>query len=254
MSKFIDLSVTIEPTPPDLPPLMKITLERTDHQHGAGEARELFGVGPELLRDGEGWAAETLTCLGTHSSTHVDAPWHYNSKIGERQAEAIDELPLEWFFAPGVCLDFSAKEDGDAVTEAELVAELEQIGHTLAPLEIVLIRTGRDQFYGQPDYMKRGPGVSPEATSWLYEQGVRVVGIDAWGWDAPMHLQVEAAIEAGHPGVFWGAHQLGLSYSQIERLVGLEQLPPSGFTVACFPLKIAGGSAGPARVVAIVED
>jgi kynurenine formamidase len=56
------------------------------------------------------------------------------------------------------------------------------------------------------------------------------------------------------PGIFWAAHQLDLPYSQIERLANLERLPPSGFTVACFPLRLIGASAAPARVVAILED
>jgi kynurenine formamidase len=34
--------------------------------------------------------------------------------------------------------------------------------------------------------------------------------------------------------------------------MGLGQLPPSGSTVACFPLCLTGGSAAPARVVAIL--
>ncbi|HZI92110.1 MAG TPA: cyclase family protein [Thermoleophilaceae bacterium] len=41
----------------------------------------MFGVGAELLRDGEGWATEEFTRFGTHNSTHLDAPWHYNSTI-----------------------------------------------------------------------------------------------------------------------------------------------------------------------------
>ncbi len=53
---------------------------------------------------------------------------------------------------------------------------------------------------------------------------------------------------------FWAAHQSDLPDSQIERLVNLGSLPPSGFKVACFPLKIQGGSAGPARVVAMLRD
>ncbi len=36
-------------------------------------------------------------------------------------------------------------------------------------------------------------------------------------------------------------------------LANLDQLPPTGFRVCAFPLKVKGGSAGPARVVAIVE-
>jgi kynurenine formamidase len=118
----------------------------------------------------------------------------------------------------------------------------------------VLVRTGRDAFYGQPDYIDRGPGVTAEATRWLYEHGVRVMGVDAWGWDRPLRLQAADALERDAPGVFWEAHQVDLPYSQIERLVGLDQLPPCGFTVACFPLRLVRASAAPARVVAIIED
>ena len=80
------------------------------------------------------------------------------------------------------------------------------------------------------------------------------MGIDAWGWDVPLHLQAERARASGEPGVFWAAHQADLAYSQIERLVNLAALPAEGFTVACFPLRLEGGSAAPSRVVAIVPD
>jgi kynurenine formamidase len=118
----------------------------------------------------------------------------------------------------------------------------------------VLVRTGRDVFYAQPDYMMRGCAVTAQATRWLYERGVRVMGIDAWGWDGPLDRQAKEALDRGEPGIFWAAHQADLSYSQIERLVNLGSLPPFGFKIACFPLKIEGGSAGPARAVAIVDD
>jgi len=192
--------------------------------------------------------------LGTHSSTHVDAPWHYNSTIRGEPAKRIDELPLEWFYSDGVVLDFSEREDGDAVDAADLEAELERIGHELRELDIVLVRTDRDRFYGELDYMARGPGVSAEATHWLHERGIRVMGIDAWGWDRPLHMQAAEALERDEPGIFWAAHQCALEYSQIERLVNLSALPPRGFKVACFPLRLVGGSAAPARVVAIVPD
>jgi kynurenine formamidase len=116
------------------------------------------------------------------------------------------------------------------------------------------VHSGRDAFYGEPDYIARGPGVTAEATRWLYEQGVRVMGIDAWGWDAPLHLQAEEAKRRGEKGVFWAAHQAGLAYSQIERLVNLGALSSHGFMVSCFPLRLVGGSGAPSRVVAIVPD
>ena len=248
---LIDLSAPISPDPPDVPELLRTEIDYEDHAAGAATIEALFGVGSELLRDGEGWATDTFLRLGTHSSTHVDAPWHYNSTIGGERAPTIDELPLDWFYAPGVVVDATDREDGEALTAADFEQRLPR---PLRERDIVLVHSGRDAFYGQPDYIARGPGVTAEATRWLYDQGVRVMGIDAWGWDVPLHLQAERARASGEPGVFWAAHQADLAYSQIERLVNLAALPPEGFTVACFPLRLEGGSAAPSRVVAIVPD
>jgi kynurenine formamidase len=250
--RFVDLSAPITSDPPETPDALRTEIEFAAHEEGARAIEGMFGVGPELLRDGEGWAVETFLRFGTHNSTHVDAPWHYNSTVEGTIAKTIDELPLEWFHAPGVVLDFTAKADGDAITSAEIQAELDRIGHDLAPLDIVLVRTGRDAAYGRLEYMGLGPGVTPEATRWLHERGVRVMGIDAWGWDRPLWMQAEDAKATGEPGIFWAAHQVDLEYSQIERLVNLDQLPPTGFTVSCFPLRLVGGSAAPARVVALL--
>lgn len=251
--RFVDLSAPIVSSPDDAPSFQKTTIEYLDHAAGTEEVQTLFGVGPELLRDGEGWTRETMT-LGTHNSTHVDAPWHYNSTVEGAPAQTIDELPLEWFQAPGVCVEFRDRADGEVITAADMEAAIAAAGHDLQPLDIVLVRTGRDAFYTEPDYIARGPGVSAEATQWLYDRGVRVMGIDAWGWDRPLNLQAQEALEKQEAGVFWEAHQCDLAYSQIERLYGLDQLPPTGFTVSCFPLKVVRASAAPARVVAMIDD
>jgi len=250
--RLVDLSAPIVPTPDGTPPLLAVEIEFSGHDAGARQIESLFGVPPRLLRDGEGWAVEDFTRFGTHNSTHVDAPWHYNSTIRGERAQTIDELPLEWFYGPGVVLDMRAKADGDAVTVADVEEELTRIAHAPAPGDIVLICTGRDAFYGELDYIARGPGVTLDATRWLFDRGVRVMGIDAWGWDRPLHLQAGDAIERDQQGIFWAAHQADLPYAQIERLVNLSVLPPTGFQVACFPLRIVGASAAPARVVAIL--
>jgi kynurenine formamidase len=249
---LIDLSAPIEPDPEELPAPLRVELAYSDHAAGAAQIEAMFGVPPRLLRDDEGWAVEEFTRLGTHSTTHVDAPWHYNSTIRGEPAKPIDELPLEWFFADGVRLEMTGRADGEVIEADDVEAELERIGHQLKPLDIVLVHTGGDAFYGELDYIARGPGVSAEATRWLYDHGVRVMGIDAWGWDRPLHLQAAEALERDEPGIFWGAHQADLEYSQIERLVNLGALPDTGFKVACFPLRIVGAGGAPARVVAIV--
>jgi kynurenine formamidase len=251
--KIVDLSHTIVPSPQDLPDFLRVDVTYNDHRSGAREFEEQFGIPPRLFRNGEGPAGERLS-IGTHASTHLDAPYHYNSVIQGRPSPTIDELPLEWFFAPGVVVDARAKADGDAVTAKEMEGGIQDAGHDLNPGDIVLVHTGRDAFYGQRDYMLRGCGVTAQATRWLYERGVRVMGIDAWGWDAPLDGQAKEALKRDEPGIFWAAHQVDLPYSQIERLTNLSALPGTGFTVACFPLKIKGASAGLSRVVALVDS
>jgi kynurenine formamidase len=251
--RIVDLSVPITPSPETVPEMLRTEIEYSGHAAGAAQIAQMFGVGSELLRDGEGWATDTFTRLGTHNSTHVDAPYHYNSTVAGAPAQTIEQLPLDWFFRPGVVLDFHERADGETIDAADLDAALQRAGHELAERDIVLVRTGRDAYYAEPDYMIRGPGVSADGTRWLYGRGVRVMGIDAWGWDRPLNLQAQEALDARRPGIFWAAHQADLPYSQIERLGNLDQLPPTGFTVACFPLRLVGGSAAPARVVAILD-
>jgi kynurenine formamidase len=249
--RIVDLSAPITASDPEAGRFERTGIEFVDHKRGAAEIQELFGVPQRLLRNREGWARETFTYFGTHNSTHLDAPYHYNSVIAGSRAPTIDELPLEWFFAPGVVCDFTGKEDGQTITAEEVEESLLTAQHSLREGDIVLIHTGRDAYYAEPDYIFRGPGVSAEATRWLYDRGVRVMGIDAWGWDRPLNMQAKDALDKDDQGIFWAAHQADLAYSQIERLFNLAALPPTGFTVACFPLRIVGASAAPARVVAI---
>ena len=250
---LIDLSATIVHSPPQVPEVVRTDLLYHDHAQGAAQIQAILKVPPSLLRNGEGWATETFTRFGTHDSTHVDAPYHYNSTIQGQPAQTIDQLPLEWFFSDAVVLDMRHKADGEAMTSDDAQEALARMGYQLKALDIVLVYTGRDAFYHSPDYMFRGCGVTAEATEWLFAQGVRVMGIDAWGWDAPLNRQAVEALTHQQPGIFWAAHQVDLPYAQIERLMNLGSLPSHGFKVACFPLKIAGASAGPCRAVAMVD-
>jgi kynurenine formamidase len=250
--KIIDLSSTIENC--SVSPVDQVEISYSDHAEGAEAIQNMMGVPANLLRDGEGWAVETIDKLSTHGATHVDAPYHYNSTIQGKPAQTIDELPLDWFFRPGVKIDMRHKADDQVITQDDLQQALQKIDYSLQPFDIVLIQTGSDTHYGKPDYMMHGSGVTAEATHWLFDQGIRVMGIDAWGWDRPLHLQAQESITKNEPGIFWEAHQADLPYSQIERLMNLDKLPTTGLTIACFPLKIKGASAAPARVVAIFND
>lgn len=250
--RLVDLSAPIVASPPETPEALRTEIRFAGHAEGAAAIEALLGVPPRLLRDGEGWAVEEFTRLGTHNSTHVDAPWHFNSRLEDgTRSPTIDELPLERFFGPGLIVDATDREDGDALSAADVATRLprEPRGG-----DIVLVRTGRDAFLDAADYMIRGPGVTADATHWLHDRGVRVMGVDAWGWDAPLPLQAAEAKRQDEAGIFWAAHQAGLDYCQLERLANLGALPAEGFDVACFPLRIVGASGAPARVVAFVHE
>ena len=68
----------------------------------------------------------------------------------------LDELPLNWFFADAVVLELTHKRDNEHIDIRDLEIGLAEINYVLKPLDIVLLRTGRNQFYGQPDYSSHG--------------------------------------------------------------------------------------------------
>jgi kynurenine formamidase len=208
------------------------------------------------LPGGMGMAFERVQ-TETHHGTHVDAPYHYGPLCEGKPARTIDQLPLEWFYNPGVRLDLRHKPVGSTITVDDLRRALAAIGHTLRPLDIVMLWTGADQYWGRPEYLLRYCGLGREGTLWLLDQGVKVIGTDAWSLDRPPHFIEQDFIQTGDPGYLWPAHFAGREreYSQIEKLANLGALPAAtGFTVACFPAKIKGATGGWTRAVAIVED
>jgi len=252
--KFIDLAIPIESVPSD-PEFMIPQLEYIDHRGGLGSAQELLGCRPEDLPLGLGWAVEKVI-LSTHSGTHLDAPWHYAPISEGKKAKTIDQIPLEWCYGNGVVLDFRRKKDGALITIEDLEKALKKIRYRIKPRDIVLIMTGADRYWGKPEYLVKGCGMGRESTLWLLDQGVKVVGIDAWSWDRPLPLLKKEFAENKDATILWAAHFVGIDkeYLHIEKMANLSKLPPYGFTLICFPVKIKAASAGWVRPVAIVTD
>jgi kynurenine formamidase len=256
--RFVDLSVPIRAGIASDPPGMCPEIDYLDHYRTSGLATKLFpGLDPKKdLPEGQWLAVEQLK-LSTHNGTHVDAPWHYHTTMnGGEAAATIEELPLAWFFGAGVKLDFRDKPDGYLCTADDVRAALARISYDLKPFDIVLMNTSAGGNYGQPGYFERGCGFGRDATSFLLEQGVRVVGTDAWNWDVPLSAMVKRYRESGDISIINEGHKVGrdVGYSQIEKLGNLELLPPTGFLVCCFPVSIHKASAGWTRAVAILED
>src|ERR1041384_4973760 len=103
--RIIDLSVPLTHLAASEPLPAQIHYA-THEAEGLAQMRQLFGVKPEDLvySNGLGWAIEEIHAI-THTGTHVDAPYHYGPLAEGKPARRIDEVPLEWCYAPGVVVD-----------------------------------------------------------------------------------------------------------------------------------------------------
>jgi len=265
--RLIDLSVpissaTAEPGPPKI--------EYVGHHESA---TELASVATHLLREAShqapnspvitedaftdhlGLANENLQ-LDSHAGTHLDAPWHFGPLCGLLPAKTIDQVPLEWCFGKGVVLDLRHKKAGDTIMPIDLQLALERIHYQLQPRDIVLLMTGADKHFTQSDYFSAHPGMGRDATLWLLDQDIKIIGIDSWGFDRPAGVMLNDYLESHDAGSIFPAHMVGRDreYCHIEKMANLDQIPvPYGFWVSCFPVKIERGSAGWVRAVALVE-
>lgn len=255
MRRVVDLSVSLEAGIASDPPPLVPRIRYLDHASGACVFAPMLGLEPAQMLEGMGPASEELE-ITTHVGTHMDAPWHYHPTMnrGER-AITIDEVPLEWCIGPGVKLDFRHLPDGHVVTPAQIQDELARIGHTLSPGDIVLVNTSAGLRYGHDDYLAKGCGMGRDATLFLTDLGVRVCGTDAWSWDAPLVHQRAEIARTGNAALAWEGHKAGAeaAYCHMEKLSNLESLPATGYTVCAFPVKVARGSAGWVRAVALFD-
>jgi kynurenine formamidase len=185
-----------------------------------------------------------------HGGTHVDAPIHF-----AEHGLTIDALPPQQLIAPAAVIDISAKTaaNPDYLLTPDDVREFERAHGHIAAGTIVLLRTGWAKFYGNrkayfgddtpgaTDHL-HFPSYGAEAARLLVEERkVGAIGVDT------------ASIDYGQSHDFQ-VHRIanGADVPGLENIANLDRLPASGAWVIGLPMKIAGGSGGPLRIVALV--
>lgn len=263
--QIVDLTRTLDAgdrdrLPEPVRPMASVLVPEVEHIDPAGAGVDVmclvFGCTPEDLPDGEGWGDERIV-MSSHLGTHVDAPLHYGSTCEGAPARTIDQLALDELVCDGLVLDLRGRaEPGAGITVQALDDALAANGGSITPGCAVLLRTGQEDHdlddLGRYTY----PGMTREGTLHLAAQGAKVLGTDALGWDRPFHVMRRAFAETGDPAHLWDGHLAGREREVfiVQQLANLAALPPHGFTVGCFPLKLARCSAAPARVVAFVPS
>jgi kynurenine formamidase len=189
-------------------------------------------------------------CAPEHGGTHMDAPVHFAE--GRR---SLAEVPLDQLLAPAAVIDVAdrAAADPDFRLSREDVRAWEARHGAIAAGTIVLLRTGWSARW--PDRKRYLGDDTPGDASRLH--------FPAYGKDAAAMLVTErraaalgvdtASIDHG-PSKDFIAHQVAAAANvpALENLAALDQVPPTGAWVIALPMKIAGGSGGPTRVVALV--
>ncbi len=189
-------------------------------------------------------------CTPEHGGTHLDAPLHFAAN-----GISTEKIPLENLIAPAVVIDVTQQAGADRNYRLSVndVREFESRHGRIEQGTIVLLRTGWSKYWpdaqlylgddtpGDASHLEF-PGYGADATRLLAEKRkVAVLGVDS------------ASIDYG-PSQDFIAHRIAAAAGVInlENLSNLHELPETGITILALPMKIGGGSGGPARVVALV--
>jgi len=251
--KIIDLTLPIFPFHQDIVGFPKVS--RWDHVEGARLNAIPTGIDPSDFPEGMSQAWEEVT-LSTHLGTHLDAPYHFYPTTAGKPAKTIDKVPLDWCIGNGIVLDLTYKKPRELITKEDILNALSKINYEIKPYDIVLIRTDWYKKWGTPEYFEEHPGMGRESTIYLLDQGVKVIGIDTFGFDRAFKVMGDDYKKTKNKGVLWPAHNVGKEreYTHVERLANLDKIPtPYGFLVVVAPVIIQKASAGWVRAFAIVE-
>jgi arylformamidase len=203
--KLLDVSVPLRqglPTYPNNPPFELQPIQR--------------------IADG-GTANVSRLVMGTHTGTHVDAPFHFfDEGIG------VDELPLELLIGRARVVEIKAR-GGIAASDLEEAGLREDLR--------VLFKTPNSALWNSDTFHEDYAHITDSGARYLVEQGVKVVGVD--------YLSVEQFKKPGAP-----AHRTLLSNGVIiiEGL-NLAEAEPGMYEMYCLPLPVTGGDGAPARVI-----
>ena len=186
----------------------------------------------------------------------MDAPYHFQSKdIHGNRMITIDEVPLDWFFRPGVKLDFRALPDGHVVSAAEVEAELKRIGHELKPFDIVLVNTRAGSRIGQRRLHDGRHRHGPRGHALSHLARRARLRHRRLGLGRALRAHAQALGGDARPVDHLGGPQ-GRPRDPLlphGEAVQSRKLPADGFIVACFPAKIKAASGGWTRAVALFD-
>jgi len=177
-----------------------------------------------------------------HNGTHIDAPRHMVDK-----GYPVDQIPLAQVAKEAVLINLPHKGANSSVS----VKDILDTGVDFGPDVIPVINTGwTEKTWGKPEFWKEMPYLEPGVGELMAKKNVPAVAMDVFP---------EKALWRGvklDPGEVWVANHLALlekGIPMIQFVTNRSQIGKNRFVMIAAPLKIKGGDASPARVIALVE-
>jgi len=189
---------------------------------------------------------------GEHTGTHFDAPVHWVSGK-DLPDNTVDSIPPKKFVGPACVIDVSieVRRNPDHLLTLEGVRGWEERHGRIPAGAWVLLRTDWSKRTDPKDYINlkengpHTPGLAKETSTFLAkDRDVLGLGVETVGTDAGQAATFDPPFPNHY--LMHGSGKFGLA-----GLSNLDQLPPTGAIVVAAPLKIAGGSGSPLRVIAI---
>ena len=229
MARFVDLSQPIFEGMPVYPGHLKtVTFQHATHRETAPRFTSGFSF--------QTWGF----MLNDNGPTHVDSFSHLDP---DPSASTIDQMPLELFSGPAICLDVQGIAVRTDITADDLDAALAASGLTLERGDMCFFHTGDYDLRGGTDaYLTDFPGLGASAAEWIVEHGVKTFGVDSPTPDNPV-------------STIYPAHMMSRRehITHYENLV-LTEVVGRRFEFFGFPLKVVGAHGGPTRAVARLDD
>ncbi|MCL4861826.1 MAG: cyclase family protein [Caldilineaceae bacterium] len=153
----------------------------------------------------------------------------------------IDQLPLERCYAVDALALLIPRGAGEAITPAALDAALAATGETLRPGDALLVGTGWDSHWRQPDFVTNPPYFTAAAIDWVLDHQAGLLGADTPRFDSPHNPQ------NFFPKFF--QHDILL----LAPVVNLGQVRAARGKLTALPLQIKDACASPVRALWIEE-
>jgi kynurenine formamidase len=204
-----------------------------------------FRIQQAVSHDKDGYYGSILT-YWEHSGTHMDAPVHFAPN-----GLFVDQLRIENLVVPAVVINITEKvrRDPDAVVTPDDIRAWERRYGRIPDNAAVLMASGWGARAGSVEAFRNTdssgvmhfPGFGKEAIDFLLtERRIAGIGVDTLSLDHG-------------PSTTFAVHYTLLPTNRwgLENLANLESIPPSGATLFVGAPKIASGSGGPTRVMAV---